>query len=147
VAAIKPDAAPAAPQVAVRLQALAELVTPDDQLARIATALVAQGTAKITVAKALNTRGMSLYKAKIYDRAAAAFEAAYAVTEAAYPTPIYNRACVAGLQGDAAKAADWLKKLSALGTPEAKKLLTGAKKDKDLDSVRDDPAVKAVLAE
>ena len=110
-------------------------MTPDDQLPRIATALVAQGSSKVTVAKTLNTRGMNLYKAKIYDRAAAAFEAAYAITEAAYLTPIYNRACVAGLQSDAAKAAEWLKKLSALGTPEAKKLLAGANKDKDLDGV------------
>jgi hypothetical protein len=129
------------------MAAISSGATPDDQLTRIATALVAQGTAKITVAKTLNTRGMRLYKAMIYDRAAAAFEAAYAITEAAYLTPVYNRACVAGLERDAAKAAEWLKKLSALGTPEAKKLVAGAKKDKDLDGVRSDPAVKEVLSE
>ena len=146
-AAPQPDAAPAQPQTTPSLPALADSTTPDDQLARIASALVAQGSAKITVAKTLNARGMKFHKTKIYDRAAAAFEAAYGITEAAYLTPIYNRACVGALQGDATKAAEWLKKLSVLGTPEAQKLLDGAKKDKDLDKVRTDPAVKEALSE
>jgi hypothetical protein len=96
------------------------------------------------VARQLNTRGMRLYKLRRLGRAAAAFELAHA-TDPRHELPIYNRACVAGLQRDAAAAAAWLGKLRQLGTGRAAKLLRGARRDRDFTAVRGAAAFKAVV--
>jgi len=97
-----------------------------------------------TAAKQQNTVGFRLYKKKQYKKAGHFFELSHCIFPQ-YATPIYNRACVAGLQKDAKTAAIWLNKLNVLGTPKAKKSLLKALKDTDLDLVRNDSAVDAVL--
>ena len=128
------------------MAALSNTTTPDDQLIKIATALVAQGSSKVAVAKQINTRGFRAYKLKDYDRAGSAFEAAHSVNPI-YELPVLNRAGIAGLKGDAATCVAWLKKLQVIGTPKARKLLTDqVATDHDFDKVRDADVFKEFMA-
>ncbi len=138
-------------------KALLDLSFADERLSAVAVAY-AKGTGDPVsrwrkTAKLLNARGMRLYKKKSYARASFAFELAVKLDKG-YLLPIYNRACVAGLQGDVAAAIHWLWKLYnncddsspcywADTVKESKKILGRVKRDKDLVAIRSSPEYRA----
>jgi len=128
----------------ISIAALLDPETPDENIRIIANGLIARGTNKELVAKKLNTRGMKFYKVKAYNRAVFAFELSHS-TDPSYELAIYNRACVAGIMGDAKLAADWLGRLKRVGTPKARKALRKAQTDHDFDSIRRTPVFKKVI--
>ncbi len=118
--------------------------TPDSEL----EGLVCQGAGP-GVNKLLNRRGMHFYKRRDWARASIAFEAAARV-EDDFALPLYNRACVAALQGDAPQAVLWLWKVlhapfmyGTTGTFDSEKLLRRARSDNDFASIRRTPEFRA----
>jgi hypothetical protein len=95
-------------------------------------------------ARSANQRGMTHYRARDYAGAAAEFRAAIA-TDDQLVIAHYNLACVAALTEDRATAIEQLKWLAASRNPAARERLRKAASDPDLASVRDDPALRAIL--
>ena len=118
------------------LSAIIDTDTPDTQLQRITTILVATGIEREVVAEKLNARGKKLRNASFFRRAATAFELSH-TTDLKYVPPIYNRACVAALQKDFMLAVAWLTKLQKLRTRKARRQLRKVAKDSDFDGIRD----------
>jgi len=124
---------------------LLDLSLPEVKVRVLAKKLVAAGgDRRQQVGKTLNTRGMRLYRRKQHTRAAVAFELAHRFAPK-HALAIYNRACVAGQQGQAKVALTWLEKLKRVGGKRAIKLLAGARKDKDFDRVHKDAAFARAL--
>jgi len=132
------------PKSDISIAALLDPATPNENIRIITNGLIARGTNKELVAKKLNTRGMKFYKVKAYNRAVFAFELSHSI-DSTYELAIYNRACVAGIRGDAKLAADWIGRLKRVGTPKARKALRKAQTDQDFDSIRRTPVFKRVI--
>jgi hypothetical protein len=79
----------------------------------------------------LNRRGMSFYAKKDYVRAALSFE-----SDVGHPLAVYNRACVAGIQGRPEEAVSWLSKLLELGPPDTVDYCTSSPSEKSLKLLR-----------
>jgi hypothetical protein len=135
---------PATPPASVTLATLLDTNLPDAKLAVTAAKLVAQSESKRAVSSKLNTRGLRFYKSKLWFPAITAFETAHSI-DPKFEFPVYNRACVAGLQKDASGAVVWLTKLKLLGTVKAKRMLLKAKKDSDFDRVRSSKVFKTFM--
>lgn len=95
-------------------------------------------------AKEANGRGMKLYRAKDYGKAAEEFRAAIALDDA-YVLARYNLASMAALTGDRATVLAQLRWLRASQDPAAARALARAGKDPDLRPVIDDPEVKKLI--
>lgn len=93
------------------------------------------------LARKIREQGMKLYKRKDYDGAVALFNEALQ-HDGKYEQALYDAACCYALLGDAANAAEYLLRLSDLGTKEALKFIRKARVDKDFDGIRDDPGYK-----
>ncbi len=89
---------------------------------------------------------MRKLKAKDWTGAAADFRAAIAEFSD-HVKAHYNLACLASLTGDRATALEQLRWLAASDLPEAGQKLVKARTDPDLRALRDDPDVKAILAQ
>jgi len=141
VDAASPASAPVAPVPA--LDSLKDLaLMSNDAALKAARALVSGGTPAESVTKVLNTRGMRLYRKKRFKEAAVAFELGHTL-HPTYELAPWNRACVAGLLGDAPGAVAWLRKLKALNTPTSRKYLGWMKTDNDFNPIRSHPTFKA----
>src|SRR5262249_55245939 len=97
-------------------------------------------------ASILNTRAVRKLKAKDWAGASADLHAAIE-RFADHVKAHYNLACLASLTGDRTTALEQLRWLAASELPEAGKKLLKARTDPDLRSIRDDPDVKAILAQ
>jgi hypothetical protein len=151
-----PPGRPAAPRMPNGPQVFLDPTTPDADLRPLA--LAARVTPRLwrlseQIPVQLNKRGMRFLRARKLTRAAIAFELAADLDEFAV-LPFYNRACVAGLQRDAATAVLWLWKLALAhgmygrptGTEEGSKLLKRPRLDKDLDGIRQSDELRAFEA-
>jgi hypothetical protein len=138
-------AIPTAPPPRLDVNMLLDLGLPDGRLRPLVARLAEQGYSRWTLGRKLNVRGFRLYKRRKYRRAVPAFELAHA-TDPRFPVPVYNRACVAGLRGDAGRAVAWLQRLERIGSAKARQLLKRAGRDKDFNKVREAATFKAFMA-
>ena len=130
----------------VTRERLLDPATPDAELPALATAYERQGSPEVQ--RILNQRGMRFHRTRQLARAAIAFE--LAIGDASTALPVYNRACVAGLQGDALRTVVWLWRLVRAphlygtdGTYDSSDLLRRARTDRDFTAVRRSPEFHA----
>ena len=96
-------------------------------------------------ANAENNKGMAAYKDKDYQAAIKHFTAALEHNAGAI-LPRYNLACTYALNGEAEKALDLLSQFATEADCEkCMKQVTKAMKDKDFDSVRDNPRYAKIV--
>ena len=89
------------------------------------------------------TGGISYADLKQYDRAIQDFNKAIEL-DPQYASPYFNKACAYALQNSLQEAIHWLRKTLEMNSEE---YCLEAKKDSDLDSIRDTPAFKALMDE
>jgi tetratricopeptide (TPR) repeat protein len=89
----------------------------------------------------VRAKGMARYKKKDFQGALVMFQEALS-RDPGSEQILYDIACCHGLLGDGAQAAEYLTRLSDLGTKPALARLRKAWTDRDFDRVRDDPGFK-----
>lgn len=125
------------------IKTLVSLKTDRSELQTMAICLSRKHSPKWIAIK-LSKRGMKWYRKKKYAKAASVFELSARI-DPTYALAYWNRASVGGLLNDAPGTLLWLQKLRTLDTIKAFKYLRWLHKDKDFNSIREDPAMKAFI--